>query len=115
MGLTELSASSVGVRVGRTVTVPGKEDGAAERIRSAKQAVRDHVWKLLEGSGAAIPPGPYGRIPMFQGAEAAAERLAGLPEWRSARVVKANPDWAQMPVRVASRSSNGHPSSAARP
>jgi len=82
------------------VTVPGKEDDAAERIRSAKQAVRDHVWKLLDGSGAAIPPGPYGRIPMFEGAEAAAERLAGLPEWRSARVVKANPDWAQMPVRA---------------
>jgi 5-formyltetrahydrofolate cyclo-ligase len=86
--------------VERTVTVPGKEDDAAERIRSAKQAVRDHVWKLLDGSGAAIPPGPYGRIPMFQGAEAAAERLARLPEWRGARVVKANPDWAQMPVRA---------------
>src|SRR5689334_25182688 len=33
------------------------------------------------------------------GAEAAAGRLAGLPEWRAARVVKAGPDRAQQPVR----------------
>ena len=44
-------------------------------------------------------PGAAGRIPNFSGAEAAAERLRGLPEWRNARTLKANPDSAQLPVR----------------
>jgi 5-formyltetrahydrofolate cyclo-ligase len=45
-------------------------------------------------------PGAEGRIPNFVGAEAAAERLAGTDEWRAARVVKANPDSPQLPVRA---------------
>jgi 5-formyltetrahydrofolate cyclo-ligase len=44
-------------------------------------------------------PGAAGRIPSFAGAEAAAERLRGLPEWQDARTLKANPDSAQLPVR----------------
>jgi 5-formyltetrahydrofolate cyclo-ligase len=44
-------------------------------------------------------PGAAGRIPNFTGAEAAAERLRGLPEWQRARTLKANPDSAQLPVR----------------
>jgi 5-formyltetrahydrofolate cyclo-ligase len=58
------------------------------------------VWALLERSGASRFPGAVGRIPNFVGAEAAAERLAALPEWRAARVVKANPDAPQLPVRA---------------
>jgi 5-formyltetrahydrofolate cyclo-ligase len=57
------------------------------------------VWALLEQKGAARFPGAHGRIPNFVGAEAAAERLASLPEWHRARVVKANPDSPQLPVR----------------
>jgi 5-formyltetrahydrofolate cyclo-ligase len=34
------------------------------------------------------------------GAEVAADRLAGLPAWEAARVVKAVPDKAQLPVRA---------------
>ena len=34
------------------------------------------------------------------GAEAAAERLASLPEWQKAQVIKANPDAPQLPVRA---------------
>jgi 5-formyltetrahydrofolate cyclo-ligase len=34
------------------------------------------------------------------GADRAAERLAGLPAWQEAQVVKANPDRAQLPVRL---------------
>jgi 5-formyltetrahydrofolate cyclo-ligase len=64
-----------------------------------KQAVRERVWALLEGEGAARFPGARGRIPNFVGAEGAAERLGGLPEWRDARVVKSNPDAPQLPVR----------------
>jgi 5-formyltetrahydrofolate cyclo-ligase len=73
---------------------------AAAQVQAAKQAVRGRVWELLDRSGAALPPGAQGRIPMFEGADAAADRLAGLTEWQAAGVVKANPDWAQMPVRT---------------
>jgi 5-formyltetrahydrofolate cyclo-ligase len=65
-----------------------------------KQEVRERVWALLEHERVARFPGARGRIPNFKGAEAAARRLAGLPEWQSADVVKANPDAPQLPVRV---------------
>ncbi|MGQ0773368.1 MAG: 5-formyltetrahydrofolate cyclo-ligase [Pseudonocardiales bacterium] len=65
----------------------------------AKQAIRERVWSLLEREQAA-PPGVHGRIPSFFGADAAADRLATLPVWQAARVVKAVPDTAQQPVRA---------------
>ncbi|MER7889411.1 5-formyltetrahydrofolate cyclo-ligase [Micromonospora sp. NPDC094482] len=68
-------------------------------IDHAKQAVRQHVWDLLERDGAA-PPGVHGHIPDFVGKEEAAARLAKLDVWRKARVIKCNPDRAQLPVRV---------------
>lgn len=68
-------------------------------VDRAKEAVRDRVWRLLEREGAA-PAGSYGKIPGFQGAGATAERLAELDIWKKARTVKANPDWAQLPIRV---------------
>jgi len=80
--------------------VPSPACKAADQVQAAKQAVRERVWEQMERSGAALPPGAYGRIPMFERADAAADRLVGLPEWQAARIVKANPDWAQMPVRT---------------
>jgi 5-formyltetrahydrofolate cyclo-ligase len=77
-----------------------REGDIAAQVRAAKKAVRERVWERMERSGVALPPGAYGRIPMFEGVDAAADRLAGLPEWQAARVVKANPDWAQMLVRT---------------
>ncbi|GAB3805683.1 5-formyltetrahydrofolate cyclo-ligase [Micromonospora zhanjiangensis] len=68
-------------------------------IDHAKQSVRRRVWDLLEREGAA-PPGVHGHIPDFVGKEEAAARLASLAVWRQARVVKCNPDRAQLPVRV---------------
>jgi 5-formyltetrahydrofolate cyclo-ligase len=68
-----------------------------------KQEVRERVWQLLQDEGAARFPGARGRIPNFKGAEAAAERLAGLPEWEAAEVVKSNPDAPQLPVRRLAR------------
>lgn len=65
----------------------------------AKHAVRERVWTLLEHQRAA-PPGVRGRIPDFSGAEAAADRLAKLTVWQAARVIKAVPDKAQLPVRA---------------
>jgi 5-formyltetrahydrofolate cyclo-ligase len=70
-------------------------------IDEAKREVREEVWKRLDEAGVTPPPGAYGRIPDFVGADLAAERLAALPAWRKAKTVKANPDTAQMPVRVA--------------
>lgn len=70
----------------------------------SKHEVRDRIWGLLERQGAARFPGTRGRIPNFRGAEAAAARLAEVPEWQAARVVKANPDAPQLPVRRRARS-----------
>lgn len=67
-------------------------------IDRAKQAVRDRTWRrLIDGGGA--PGDSYGKIPGFYGNEAAAQRLAELDVWQRAETVKANPDWAQLPVR----------------
>lgn len=68
-------------------------------LDQAKQAARERVWSLLETHEAA-PTGVHGRIPSFYGAAAAATRLADLPFWASANVVKAVPDTAQEPVRA---------------
>lgn len=68
-----------------------------------KQEVRERTWDLLEREGAARFPGARGRIPNFPGAEQAAGRLADLPEWQAARVVKSNPDAPQLPVRRRAR------------
>jgi 5-formyltetrahydrofolate cyclo-ligase len=65
-----------------------------------KQEVREHVWAALRAAGGARFPGVEGRIPNFVGAERAADRLAGTPEWRAAAVIKANPDAPQLPVRA---------------
>ncbi len=65
----------------------------------AKQAIRERVWSLLEDRGAA-EPGVRGYIPAFEGADEAARRLAGLPAWRDARVLKVVPDRAQLAVRI---------------
>jgi 5-formyltetrahydrofolate cyclo-ligase len=70
-----------------------------DEVDRAKQAIREHVWEVLARAGAA-PPDVYGYIPDFAGAEQAAARLADLDAWRQARVIKANPDRAQLPVRI---------------
>ena len=67
-----------------------------------KDAVRAAVWDELEETGIArFPYPPHGRIPNFDGADRAADRLASLDVWRAADTVKANPDAPQLPVRRA--------------
>lgn len=76
--------------------------GMAEEAAREKDEARRRVWALLEERGVARFPRPIrGRIPNFAGAEAAARRLAELPEFRAARVVKVNPDSPQRLVRYA--------------
>ena len=66
---------------------------------AAKAALREEVWSAMRLAKVARFPGAQGRIPNFTGAEAAAERLRGLPVWQHATAIKANPDSAQLPVR----------------
>ncbi len=72
------------------------------RLEGEKARWRRQVWDLLGSSQVArFPFPPHDRIPNFEGALEAAARLAELPEFREARVVKVNPDAPQLPVRTA--------------
>ncbi|MCK2245459.1 MULTISPECIES: 5-formyltetrahydrofolate cyclo-ligase [unclassified Crossiella] len=71
--------------------------GELDRV---KQAIRERVWNTLDQAAVAAPRGAHGRIPDFQGATEAAQRLAQLSVWQRARVIKAVPDRPQLPVRV---------------
>jgi 5-formyltetrahydrofolate cyclo-ligase len=64
-----------------------------------KDALRQEIWSLLKRQ-AASPSDPVGHIPDFVGSDLAADRLAELPIWQAARVIKCNPDKAQAPVRL---------------
>lgn len=64
-----------------------------------KDALREEIWAALKRT-AASPSDPFGHIPDFVGSDRAAERLAALPIWQAARVIKCNPDKAQAPVRL---------------
>jgi 5-formyltetrahydrofolate cyclo-ligase len=70
------------------------------RIASRKQLLREKIWSEMERSGIAAFPLPVrDRIPNFVGAEAAAQRLRGLEQWKRAGVVFVNPDSPQRKVR----------------
>jgi 5-formyltetrahydrofolate cyclo-ligase len=68
-------------------------------VTGDKQDVRNRVWNRLEAAGA-VDGDAHGRIPNFHGAVEAAARLAALPQWQSALVVKASPDRPQAPARA---------------
>jgi 5-formyltetrahydrofolate cyclo-ligase len=68
---------------------------------SDKQRLRERIWSAIDAAAEVRrAPGAVGRIPNFVGAEQAAERFAGLPEWRHARVLKMNPDSPQLALRA---------------
>ena len=64
-----------------------------------KEQLRQRIWQALKDQGIAKRD-PFGHIPNFIGAEAAAQRLTGLAIWKEAQVVKCNPDSPQQPVRL---------------
>ncbi|MBO9101198.1 MULTISPECIES: 5-formyltetrahydrofolate cyclo-ligase [Rhizobium] len=64
-----------------------------------KDEVRNAIWHLLEETGVAIGPA-VSHIPNFVGADLAAWRLAQTDAWKSARMVKCNPDPPQIPLRM---------------
>src|SRR5712672_83334 len=76
-----------------------RDAGGPADVLAAKAALREEVWSAMRAAKVARFPGAAGRIPNFTGAEAAAERLRGLPAWQAAATVKCNPDSAQWPVR----------------
>jgi len=76
-----------------------RDAGGPAGLLAAKAELRTEVWAAMTAGRVARFPGAAGRIPNFTGAEAAAGRLRGLPEWQAARALKANPDSAQLPVR----------------
>jgi 5-formyltetrahydrofolate cyclo-ligase len=66
---------------------------------SVKDVVRRETWRALDDHGVSIGAA-FDHIPNFVGADMAAKRLSELAEWKRARVVKCNPDPAQIPVRL---------------
>src|SRR5579863_7109795 len=76
-----------------------RDAGGPADLLAAKAALRQEVWTAMRAAKVARFPGAEGRIPNFTGAEAAAERLRGMPAWQAAETLKANPDSAQLPVR----------------
>lgn len=65
-----------------------------------KWVIRKRIWDLLEERNIARPPRPvHHRIPNFEGADRAAARLATLPEFINAKLIKVNPDTPQKGVR----------------
>ena len=66
-----------------------------------KQDIRLKVWDHLERHNLASLPRPvHNRIPNFIGASAAGQKLAQIEEFKSAKVVKVNPDKPQEEVRL---------------
>jgi len=69
-------------------------------VKEQKRKLRELIWKEMETKGIARFPLPcVGRIPNYDGSEKAAERVRLLEEWKNARVIVANPDFAQQRVR----------------
>jgi len=69
-------------------------------VSDRKRDLREEVWRLLEDRDVARFPRPVrGRIPNFQGAEAAARRILNTDEFYRGEVVKVNPDSPQLKVR----------------
>ena len=65
-----------------------------------KQEIRLRVWDHLERHNLVyFPRSVHNKIPNFIGASAAAEKLAQMDEFKSAKVVKVSPDKAQEEVR----------------
>ncbi len=64
-----------------------------------KDSLRNHIWDMLVTEKISIGD-PHNEIPSFINADIAAERLSSLEIWKIAKVVKCNPDDAQIPVRL---------------
>lgn len=65
-----------------------------------KAQLRNKIWEILEQKGLALFPFPIrDRIPNFVGSDQAANLVTTLPEWKKAKVIFSNPDYAQKKIR----------------
>lgn len=70
-----------------------------EGRNSSKDDLRRATWRRLIEDGVNVGP-VDSRIPNFAGADLAALNLSRLEAWKTARIVKCNPDPPQIPVRL---------------
>lgn len=102
---SELESESESIRLTRDKeamdAMKTESESAFAKLRTPwKWTIRQRVWDNLEAKNIARPPRPvHHRIPNFEGAELAAQRLALLPEYINAKIIKVNPDTPQKPVR----------------
>ncbi len=69
-------------------------------ILKKKNELRNKIWSLMEQKNVAIFPLPvWGRIPNFIGSDQASALVRALSEWERAKVLFANPDYAQKKIR----------------
>jgi 5-formyltetrahydrofolate cyclo-ligase len=69
-------------------------------VRTAKRLLREKIWKKLEAESVARFPLPcFGHVPNFEGSDKAAQNVRLLQQWKEAKVVFVNPDFAQQKVR----------------
>lgn len=67
---------------------------------TGKWAIRRKIWDYLEDNNLVNAPRPcHYRIPNFEGAAAANDKLTSLAAWKQARTVKVNPDKPQEQAR----------------
>lgn len=65
-----------------------------------KRILREKIWReMTEKKIARFPLPCWGKIPNFEGSETAAGMARLLEEWKRAKVVASNPDYAQQRVR----------------
>ncbi|MEU7155455.1 5-formyltetrahydrofolate cyclo-ligase [Streptomyces chrestomyceticus] len=74
--------------------------GTFTDVDREKQRVRERVWDAMDAGRATHDATAHGRIPNFVGSAEAAAGLGELAVWKQARVIKAVPDKAQLPVRA---------------
>jgi 5-formyltetrahydrofolate cyclo-ligase len=69
-------------------------------VKEEKNQLRARIWRGMTERGIARFPLPCrGRIPNFEGSEEAAEKVRSLEEWKHAKAIVSNPDYAQHKVR----------------
>ena len=64
-----------------------------------KDRLREEIWTSLETNGLNVGP-VWSRIPNWVGTDEAARRLSELAIWKTAKVIKCNPDPPQIAVRL---------------
>ena len=80
-------------------SIPSAPPGPWRGRNAAKDVLREQIWSALIDADAVFAD-PHDAIPDFKGAGAAAARLATLPFWAAAQVVKCTPDACQQPIRL---------------